>query len=128
MARSLAQVGLSGVEGVLPSELSGGMKKRVALARAIIRDDENDSSEQARGVSSPTCLVVFQLLDRRALWRHGTPRTPLKRILFPLSFSFSSLLRLSFFPLTEPEQLGTDGCRCSSSQHPFSGITRGSEG
>lgn len=46
MARSLAQVGLSGVEGLLPSELSGGMKKRVALARAIIRDDENDATEQ----------------------------------------------------------------------------------
>ncbi len=46
VARSLAQVGLSGVEGLMPAELSGGMKKRVALARAIIRDDENDTSEQ----------------------------------------------------------------------------------
>ena len=46
VARSLAAVGLSGVEGLLPSELSGGMKKRVALARAIIRDDENDDAEQ----------------------------------------------------------------------------------
>lgn len=46
VARSLAAVGLSGVEALLPSELSGGMKKRVALARAIIRDDENDDAEQ----------------------------------------------------------------------------------
>jgi len=45
VAKSLAQVGLSGVEALLPSELSGGMKKRVALARAIIRD-ENDAAEQ----------------------------------------------------------------------------------
>lgn len=46
VAKSLAAVGLSGVEALMPSELSGGMKKRVALARAIIRDDEFDTSEQ----------------------------------------------------------------------------------
>ncbi|MCB9490422.1 MAG: ABC transporter ATP-binding protein, partial [Deltaproteobacteria bacterium] len=33
---ALAQVGLYGVEHKLPSELSGGMRKRAALARAII--------------------------------------------------------------------------------------------
>lgn len=36
----LSKVGLSGVENIMPSELSGGMKKRVALARAIARDPE----------------------------------------------------------------------------------------
>jgi phospholipid/cholesterol/gamma-HCH transport system ATP-binding protein len=33
-------VGLSGVDDLLPGELSGGMVKRVALARAIIRRPE----------------------------------------------------------------------------------------
>ncbi|KAF1877940.1 hypothetical protein Lal_00049332 [Lupinus albus] len=42
----LAAVGLKGVEDRLPSELSGGMKKRVALARSIIYDTTKDSIEQ----------------------------------------------------------------------------------
>jgi phospholipid/cholesterol/gamma-HCH transport system ATP-binding protein len=35
VADSLAKVGLSGIEGLMPYELSGGMRKRVGLARAI---------------------------------------------------------------------------------------------
>jgi len=35
VAESLASVGLPGVEAMKPGELSGGMRKRVALARAI---------------------------------------------------------------------------------------------
>jgi ABC-type transporter Mla maintaining outer membrane lipid asymmetry ATPase subunit MlaF len=38
VADSLSKVGLKGVEGLYPSELSGGMKKRVALARAVVSD------------------------------------------------------------------------------------------
>lgn len=36
----LAIVGLEGVEAKMPSDLSGGMKRRVALARAIIADPQ----------------------------------------------------------------------------------------
>jgi len=35
VAGSLELVGLKGIENIMPSELSGGMKKRVGLARAI---------------------------------------------------------------------------------------------
>ncbi|KAH0462444.1 hypothetical protein IEQ34_010019 [Dendrobium chrysotoxum] len=42
---NLAAVGLKGVEDRLPSELSGGMKKRVALARSIIYDNTKEIVE-----------------------------------------------------------------------------------
>ena len=40
VSEKLRRVGLVGVEGLTPAELSGGMKKRVGLARAIVMDPE----------------------------------------------------------------------------------------
>jgi phospholipid/cholesterol/gamma-HCH transport system ATP-binding protein len=40
VAQKLAMVNLPGVEGMMPSDLSGGMRKRVGLARAIAVDPE----------------------------------------------------------------------------------------
>lgn len=54
VAESLGKVGLSGVEKLYPSELSGGMKKRVALARAIVRDEKHDFVEQVIMYDEPT--------------------------------------------------------------------------
>uniref|UniRef100_A0ACD5Z151 Uncharacterized protein n=1 Tax=Avena sativa TaxID=4498 RepID=A0ACD5Z151_AVESA len=45
VTETLAAVGLKGVEERMPSELSGGMKKRVALARSIIYDDTKETIE-----------------------------------------------------------------------------------
>ena len=40
VGEKLKRVGLEGVEDMMPAELSGGMKKRVGLARAIVMDPE----------------------------------------------------------------------------------------
>ena len=53
VADALAAVGLSGVEDVLPSALSGGMRKRIALARAIVRDDTVKDAEQVSPAFMP---------------------------------------------------------------------------
>jgi len=53
VAESLSKVGLSGVEPLYPSELSGGMKKRVALARAVV-SDVRDTAEQVLMYDEPT--------------------------------------------------------------------------
>lgn len=62
VAIKLALVGLSGFEGYLPNEISGGMKKRAGLARAMALDP---------GILSP--------LSGQHLWIGGTgvePATP----------------------------------------------------
>ena len=40
VSEKLSLVGLEGIEGLMPAELSGGMRKRVALARAIATNPE----------------------------------------------------------------------------------------
>ncbi len=40
VSEKLEMVGMSGVQKLKPAELSGGMKKRVGLARALITDPD----------------------------------------------------------------------------------------
>jgi len=95
--RTLKTMGLEGAEGKYPSELSGGMKKRAALARAVIMDSKilfcdeptsgldplrsRDISELIRDISKELgCTTVvtshdidnsFLIADRIVLLRSG---------------------------------------------------------
>ncbi len=56
-------VGLSGFENLMPSMLSGGMKKRVGLARAISMDPEAVFyDEPTAGLDPIVCAVVDKLI------------------------------------------------------------------
>jgi phospholipid/cholesterol/gamma-HCH transport system ATP-binding protein len=59
----LAVVGLAGIEEKMPSELSGGMKKRVGLARAIALDPEIILfDEPTTGLDPITSSVINHLI------------------------------------------------------------------
>jgi phospholipid/cholesterol/gamma-HCH transport system ATP-binding protein len=64
-AEALALVGLSGAEARFPSELSGGMRKRVGIARAIVlRPRYILYDEPTTGLDPVTAAVIDQLIVR----------------------------------------------------------------
>ncbi len=65
----LALVGLEGVEDLMPAELSGGMKKRVALARSIVMDPQCILyDEPTTGLDPVTANTINDLI--REMQRH----------------------------------------------------------
>ena len=61
--RKLSLVGLEGVEELMPSELSGGMKKRVALARSIAMDPRCILyDEPTTGLDPVTATTINELI------------------------------------------------------------------
>lgn len=63
VAESLAQVSLPGIESMWPSDLSGGMRKRVALARAIaLRPDVLLYDDPTEGLDPINVTRVNRLL------------------------------------------------------------------
>ena len=62
--RKLAQLELSDVPGKFPSQLSGGMQKRVALARALVTEPRIVLfDEPTTGLDPLRKRAVFQLID-----------------------------------------------------------------
>jgi phospholipid/cholesterol/gamma-HCH transport system ATP-binding protein len=65
VATRLAEVNLEGIEHLMPRELSGGMKKRVCLARATIHDPPIMlCDDPTAGLDPVTTTRIFRLLKR----------------------------------------------------------------
>jgi phospholipid/cholesterol/gamma-HCH transport system ATP-binding protein len=65
VAQKLSFVEMSGTESLLPSELSGGMQKRIALARAMASDpDYIFFDEPTTGLDPITAQTINELIKR----------------------------------------------------------------
>lgn len=58
--KKLQLVGLQGVEDLYPSELSGGMKKRVSFARAVINDPEIIFYDEPTAGLDPVASTIIE--------------------------------------------------------------------
>ena len=73
VAEGLRQVGLPGTEKRLPSELSGGMRRRVGLARALATKPEIILyDEPTSGLDPVTAAAIDQLIKKTRDDRHVT--------------------------------------------------------
>ncbi len=67
----LAAVGLEGMDHKFPSEISGGMQKRAALARALVREPEILMLDEPTTGLDPTRVGSIHALVRRTQQRFG---------------------------------------------------------
>jgi NitT/TauT family transport system ATP-binding protein len=65
VTRLIAQVGLTGFENSYPSQLSGGMRKRAALARLLAYDPETLLMDEPFGALDAQMRLLLQIEVRR---------------------------------------------------------------
>jgi len=100
----LAQVGLEGMERKYPSELSGGMQKRAALARALIRRPQILMLDEPTTVLDPTRTSAIHELVRQTQQRFGLTAIMVSHDV-PQVFEFSD--RIAFMHGGRMAQAGT---------------------
>ena len=80
VSRVLAEVGLKGIEDLMPGQLSGGMQKRVSFARAIVEDPMADAShpplllfdEPTAGLDPVACTRIEDMIVKTTEFVGGT--------------------------------------------------------
>jgi phospholipid/cholesterol/gamma-HCH transport system ATP-binding protein len=100
----LQQVGLDGMEKKYPSELSGGMQKRTALARALIRRPKILMLDEPTTGLDPTRTAAIHELVRNTQQRFGLTAVMVSHDV-PQVFEVSD--RIAFMHLGKIELTGT---------------------
>jgi phospholipid/cholesterol/gamma-HCH transport system ATP-binding protein len=122
----LALVGLKGVEDLMPAELSGGMKKRVGLARAIAHDPQIMLyDEPTTGLDPIMADVINELIIRLK----GQLKMTSIAITHDMTSAYKIADRIAMLYLGQIQEVGTpDDIRASRNPIVRQFITGSAEG